>query len=57
MTDSPAKKKWISENTTMAAAKLNKRTDKAIIDYFGGKVTAADIKAALLEYITNHPKK
>lgn len=56
MTDSPKKKKWISDNTIMAGAKLNKNTDKTIIDYYGGKVTAQDVKAALLEYITNHPK-
>lgn len=57
MADSEAKKRWIKENTIQATVKLNRNQDTAIIDYYGGKISAADIKTALREYISNHPKR
>lgn len=54
MPDSEAKKAWMRANTVMAAVKLNRNTDTDIINYFGDKISAAVIKAALREYIKNH---
>ena len=56
MSDSEAKKEWMKHNTVQATVKLNKNQDTDIIDYYGKKITAADLKAALREYIANHPK-
>ena len=55
MTDSIAKKRWMKENTTIIAAKLNNRGDKDILDYLSDKATATIIKAAIREYMVNHP--
>ena len=57
MTDSLKKREWMKENTVQAAAKLNRNTDRDIVEYYGGKITAADIKAALREYMARHPKE
>lgn len=57
MPDSEAKKAWMRANTVMAAVKLNRNTDKDIIDFFGDKISASVIKAALREYIKNHPEE
>ena len=56
MPDSEAKKAWMKANTVMAAVKLNRNTDKDIIDYFGDKISASTIKTALREYMQNHPE-
>ena len=57
MPDSQAKKAWIKANTIQATVKLNRNTDTDIINYFGDKISAAVIKAALREYIKNHPEE
>ena len=57
MPDSEAKKAWMKEHTVMIAAKLNKNTDADIFNYYGGKVTAGDIKCALRDYMARHPNK
>lgn len=57
MGDSEKKKAWMAANTVQATAKLNRNTDADIIEYYGGKISAADIKTALREYISNHSKQ
>lgn len=62
MPDSEAKKKWDKENMVFVAFKLfraneKKRNDQDIIDFFEGKVKGEIIKAALREYIANHPQE
>ena len=54
MPDSEKKKAWIKANTIQATVKLNRNTDKEIIEYFGDKIPASVIKAALIEYMKNH---
>lgn len=56
--DSEAKRKWIKENTKMIAVKLNKNTDKDILEYFETQKQkdnsfsfAGAFKQALKEYI------
>lgn len=58
MAESNAKKDWMKKNTVQGTIKLYRKQDwaAAIIDYFGGKITAPDIRKALEEYIKNHPK-
>lgn len=57
MGDSEKKKAWMAANTVQATAKLNRNTDADIVEYFGDKIPAAIIKAALREYIKNHPEE
>lgn len=57
MSDSEAKKMWMKQNTITAAVKLNRNQDPDLIEYYGGKVTGGDIRQALREYMSNHPKK
>ena len=57
MPDSEAKKRWIKENTVYATVKLNKNTDADILAYLEGKQRQTVTKAALREYIANHPEK
>lgn len=54
MPDSEAKKRWDKENTTFIKAKLNRNTDKDILEYLADKPKQTVIKAALREYIQNH---
>lgn len=55
--ESEAKKEWMRKNTVQATVKLNKNQDTDILDYFGERITAADLKRALREYMENHPKE
>lgn len=57
MPDNDAKKKWDKENVLFVTTKLFANTDKDIIEYLEGKPRATTIKAALREYIANHPKE
>lgn len=57
MGESEKKKAWMAANTVQATAKLNRNTDADIIEYYGDRITAADIKTALREYILNHKKR
>ena len=54
MYESEAKRKWQKENTVQISVKLQKTTDKDILDYLDGKQKQTVIKAALREYIENH---
>lgn len=57
MPDSEAKTKWIKENTTVVAVKLNHNTDKDLLAYIEDEPSKAGIfKKALREYIKNHSK-
>ena len=44
MPDSEAKRRWISENTTMITLKLNNRTDADILAALEGKAKQTEIK-------------
>jgi len=57
MPESEKKKAWMAANTVQATAKLNRNTDADIIEYFGNKIPASVIKAALREYIENHKEE
>ena len=57
MPDCNAKKKWDKENVLFVTTKLFANTDKDIIEYLEGKPRATTIKAALREYMENHPSK
>jgi len=57
MTHSDAHKKWMQENTVMMSIRLQKKTDADILEYLEGKTRQAVIKAALREYMANHPHK
>lgn len=59
--DSEAKKRWDKENMVFVAFKLfreinGKQNDQDIIDFLQGKPKGEVVKAALREYIANHPK-
>lgn len=54
--DSEAKRKWTKENTTSYTVRLNHNQDKELLQFMSGKPGAATIKAALREYMKNHPE-
>lgn len=51
---SESRKKWEKENTVCLSMKLQKTTDKDILDFLDGKQKQTIIKLALREYIENH---
>ena len=58
--DSEAKKEWNRNNLVHLGVKLfrpikGKQNDGDIIDYLDGKVKGEVVKAALREYMANHP--
>lgn len=60
--DSEAKKKWDKQNMVFVGFKLfrsvgDNKNDQDILDYLDGKVRGEIIKAALREYIKNHPEE
>lgn len=57
MFDSEAKRNWMKQNTIQATIKINRNQDADMIEYYGGKVTATDIRTALREYMQRHPKE
>lgn len=57
MPDSEKKKEWMKKNTIQATVKLNRNQDTDILNYYGDKITAADLKKAMREYMTNHPEE
>ena len=56
MPESEAKKRWMKENTKIINAKLTINQDSDIIEYLKDKPTATIIKAAIREYMQNHPE-
>ena len=54
MPDSPAKKKWLKDNSKPISFRLMLKGDADIIEYLETVPTATTIKAALREYMTNH---
>ena len=46
---------WDKANTTMVPVKLNKNTDADILEYLADKSKQTIIKAAIREYMANHP--
>lgn len=57
MADINKQKEWKKANTVMINARLQKSTDRDILEYLEDKPKQTVIKAALREYITNHPKQ
>lgn len=55
MPDKPAKRKWDKENVVIASIKFFRSTDADILAYVEGKNRSGIVKAALREYIINHP--
>lgn len=55
MPDCDAKKRWDKENVLFVTTKLFQNTDADIIAFLDGKSRATTIKAALREYMANHP--
>ena len=56
MSDSEAKKAWMKANTTMISVKMVNKGDADILQFLEGKQKATIIKAALREYMKNHPE-
>lgn len=54
MAESEAHKRWVKENTVFIGIRLQKNTDKAILEFLEGKKNQTVIKAALAEYMENH---
>lgn len=54
MPDSPAKKKWLKDNSKAISFRLMLKGDADIIEYLETVPTATTIKAALREYMAKH---
>ena len=57
MPDSEAKKEWIKKNSKIISFKMMLKSDKDILEYLESRPTATTIKAALREYMANHPNE
>lgn len=57
MYESEAKRKWQKENTVFVGTKLQKSTDKDIIEFLSNKSKQTIVKKALREYMKNHPEE
>lgn len=56
MPESEAKKRWMQSNTTMVTVKMVNKSDADLLEFLEGKQKATVIKAALREYMINHPE-
>ena len=54
---SESRKKWEKENTVCLSMKLQKTTDKDLLEYLEGKTKQAGIKEALRFYIEHHKEE
>lgn len=54
MADNEKQREWQKTNTVMLSARLQKTTDRDILEYLEDKPKQTIIKAALREYIQNH---
>lgn len=57
MPDCDGKKRWDKENVLFVTTKLFANTDKDILEFLKDKPRATTIKAALREYMANHPNE
>ena len=55
--ESEAYKRWAKEKTVMITMRLQRSTDADILEFLDGKAKQTVIKAALREYMGNHPHK
>lgn len=55
MTIPESQRRWMKENTVVINARLTRNTDQDILDYLKTRPTATIIKAAIREYMQNHP--
>lgn len=55
MTIPESQRRWMKENTVVINARLTRNQDQDILDYLKNRPTATVIKAALREYMQNHP--
>lgn len=55
MPESEAKKTWMKQNTTVISVKFTHNTEQDLLDYLRRGKPASILKAALREYIANHP--
>ena len=51
MPESEARKRWTQENTVYISLKLQRSTDRDILDFLDGKPKQTEIKRILREYI------
>lgn len=57
MAESEAHKRWVKENTVFVGVRLQKNTDADILRFLENKQNQTTIKAALREYMANHPNE
>lgn len=57
MPDSQAKTRWMRENSTNLTVKFMHKSDSDILGFLEGKSKATVIKAAIREYMKNHPEE
>ena len=57
MAEPKSQKRWMKENSKMVTVKLMNKGDADLIAFLDGKAKATVIKAALREYIANHPEE
>ena len=55
--NSAAKQNWMKENSKVFGVRVMKTTEKDIWDYLQDKEASTVFKAALREYMKNHPDK
>lgn len=53
--NSEAKQNWMKENSKVFGVRVMKTTEKDVWDYLQGKEASTVFKAALREYMENHP--
>ena len=54
--NSAAKQNWMKENSKVFGVRVMKTTEKDIWDYLQDKEASTVFKAALREYMENHPE-
>lgn len=57
MADTEKQRAWQKENTVVITMRLQKSTDKDILDFLEGKQNQTTIKLALREYMKNHKEE
>lgn len=55
--NSEAKQNWMKENSKVFGVRVMKNTEEDLWNYLQGKEASTLFKAALREYIKNHPEE
>lgn len=56
MAESEAHKRWMKENSKVFGVRVMKNSEEDIWNYLQGKEASTIFKAALREYMHNHPE-